>query len=84
MAFCERQGANFWRTISTSRLEYIRDSGYLTCKGEICRNVRDDHLGKSSESFYIDSEVLKCGFQMGVVFPIVHTLNAEGWYYLLF
>jgi hypothetical protein len=84
MAFCEIQEANFWSTNSTFWLEYIRDSGYLTCKGEICRNVRDDHLGKSSESFYIDSEVLKCGVQMGVVFPIVHTLNAEGWYYLLF
>lgn len=34
--------------------------------------------GDSFEPYIIDSKVLKYGFQMGFVTPIVHTLNAEG------
>lgn len=55
------------------------DVRYSLSKGEICENKEDDQLGESFTSSYIDSEVLKCGFQMGVVSPIVHTLNAGGW-----
>jgi len=31
--------------------------------------------GESLKSIYIDSEVLKCGDQMGFVTPVVHTLT---------
>jgi len=31
--------------------------------------------GESFEPLYIDSEVLKCGDQMGFVTPVVHTLT---------
>jgi len=31
--------------------------------------------GENLKSLYIDSEVLKCGDQMGFVTPVVHTLT---------
>jgi len=31
--------------------------------------------GENVKSFHIDSEVLKCGDQMGFVTPVVHTLT---------
>jgi len=31
--------------------------------------------GENFKSLYIDSEVLKCGTQMGFVTPVVHTLT---------
>jgi len=35
--------------------------------------------GKSVKSFYIDSEVLKRGFQMGFDTPVVHALTDGNW-----
>lgn len=38
-------------------------------------DIKGIAYGKNIKSLYIDSEVLKCGAQMGFVTPVVHTLT---------
>jgi len=40
-----------------------------------CAEIKGITGGENLKTLHIDSEVLKCGYQMGFVTPVVHTLT---------
>lgn len=54
--FNKIRGCKLWTIINTTRLEYIRNTRHFKCKGEICKNLKDDQSGEDVVLYYIDTQ----------------------------